>query len=190
MQTSICGTVKVQEILHDRKISAVFVFTERWAEGPGAIVACAILSGLTPPGFRVDVRRRVQFEDASSDSYRVVQLMASMSLKKWAAIDEYQCGARSSGRGGWKQPIGDGRRSSPRGEAHSSGASERPIGEGCWSCESTDHNKNKCPTREAKATEDGRGGTGGRGPSRGRAASGSSPPATSSGGVVCPGTGT
>ena len=78
MQTSICGTVKVQEILHDRKISAVFVFTERWAEGPGAIVACAILSGLTPPGFRVDVRRRVQFEDASSDSYRVVQLMASV----------------------------------------------------------------------------------------------------------------
>ena len=119
-----------------------------------------------------------------------VNCTASMSLKKWAAIDEYQWGARSSGRGGWKQPIGDGRRSSPRGEAHSSGASKRPIGEGCWSYDSTAHNKNKCPTREAKATEDGRGGTGGRGPSRGRAASGSSPPATSSGGVVCPGTGT
>ena len=113
-----------------------------------------------------------------------------MSRKKWAAIDEYQCGARSSGRGGWKQPSGDGRRSSPRGEAHSSGASERPIGEGCWSCGSTDHNKNKCPTREAKATEDGRGGAGGRGPSRGCAAGGSSPPAKGSGGVVRRGTGT
>ena len=50
--------------------------------------------------------------------------------------------------------------------------------------------KKKCPTREAKATEDGRGEAGGRGPSRGRAAGGSSPPAKSSGGVVRRGTGT
>ena len=123
-------------------------------------------------------------------SSSAVRKREAMSLKKWAATDKYQCGARSSGRGGWKQPSGDGRRSSPRGEAHSSGASERPIGEGCWSCGSTDHNKNKCPTREAKATEDGRCGAGGRGPPRGRAARGSSPPAKNSCGVVRPGTGT
>ena len=32
----------------------------------------------------------MQFEDASSDSYRVVQLMEEMLREKWAAIDEYQ----------------------------------------------------------------------------------------------------
>ena len=161
----------------------------RWAKGPGAIVARAILARLTQPGFRDDVRCRVQFEDANSDPYRVVQLMDEISRKKWAAIDEYQRGARSSGRGGWKQPSGDGFHSSPRGEAHSSGASERPIGEGCWSCGSTDHKKHKCPTREAKATEDGRGEAGGRGLSGSRAPSGSSRPAVSSGGIVRPGAG-
>ena len=144
--------LKVQEFLQDRKLSVVFVPNGRWAKGPGAIVARAILAGLTPPGFRDDMCRRVQFEDASSDPYRVVQLMEEMSRKKWAAIDEYQRGARSSGRGDWRQPSGDGCHSSPRGEAHSSGASERPIGEGCWSCGSADRKKNKCPTREAKAT--------------------------------------
>ena len=153
--------LKVQKFFHDRKLSAVFVLNGRWAKGPGDIVARAILAGLTPPGFRVDVRRRMQLEDASSNPYRVVQLMEEMSRKKWAAIDEYQRGTRTSGRGGWRQPSGDGCHSSPRGEAHSSGASKRPIGEGCWSCGSTDHKKNKCPTRQAKATEDGRGGAGG-----------------------------
>ena len=143
--------LKVQEFLHDRKLSAVFVPNRRWANGPGAIVARrAILAGLTPPGFRDDVRRRVQFEDAS-DPYRVVQLMEEMSRKKWAAVNEYQRGARSSGRGGWRQPSGDGCHSSPRGEAHSSGASGWPSGEGCWRCGSADHKKDKCPTREAKA---------------------------------------
>ena len=117
----------------------------RWTKGPGAIVARAIIAGLTPPGFRDDVRRRVEFDDASNDPYRVVHLMEEMSQRKWAAIDEYQRGARSSGRGGWKQPSGDGRRSSPRGETHSLGASERPIGEGCRSCGSTDHKKSKYP---------------------------------------------
>ena len=116
--------------------------------------------------------------------------MGEMSLRKWAAIGEYQRGARSSGRGGWRHPSGNRCHSSPRGEAHSSGASERPIGEGCWSCSSTDHKKNKCPTREVKATEDGREEADGRGPSGGRAPSGTSRPATSSGGVVRPGTGT
>ena len=72
------------------------------------------LAGLTPPDFRDDVRRRVQFKDASSDPYRVVQFMEEMLRKNWAAIDEYQRGARFSGRGGWKQPSGDGRRSGPR----------------------------------------------------------------------------
>ena len=70
--------LNVQEILRDCQTFAVFVPNGRCAKGPGAIVAWAISSGLTPPGFRVDVRRRVQFEDASSDSYRVVQLMGSM----------------------------------------------------------------------------------------------------------------
>ena len=86
--------LKVQEFLHDSKLSAVFVPNRRWAKGPGAIVARAILAGLTPPGFCDDVRRCVQFEDASSDPYRVVQLMEEMSPKKWAAIDEYQRGTR------------------------------------------------------------------------------------------------
>ena len=65
-------------------------------------MARAILAGLTPLGFRDDVCRCVQFEDASSDPYRVVQLMEEMSQKMWATIDEYQRGARSSGRGGWR----------------------------------------------------------------------------------------
>ena len=82
--------------------------------------------------------------------------MGEMSLRKWAAIGEYQRGARSSGRGGWRHPSGNRCHSSPRGEAHSSAAFERPIGESCWSCSSTDHKKNKRPTREVKATEDGR----------------------------------
>ena len=81
--------LKVQEFLHDRKLSAVFVPSGRWAKGPGAIVTRVILAGLTSPGFRDDVRRRVQVEDASSDPYRVVQLMEEMSRKKLAAIDEY-----------------------------------------------------------------------------------------------------
>ena len=90
------------------------------------------LAGLTPPGFCYDVRRRVQFQGASGDPGRVVQLMEEMSRKKWAAIDGYQCVARSSsGRRGWKQPSGDGRRSSPQGQAHGSGASRRRFGEGC-----------------------------------------------------------
>ena len=182
--------LKVQEFLHDRKLSAMFVPNGGWAKGPGAIVARASSAGLTPPDFRDDVRRCVQLVDASSDPHRAVQLMEEMSRKKWAAIDEHQRGTRSSGRGGWRQPNGDGYHSSPRGEAQSSGASERPIGEGCWSCGSTDHKKNKRPTREAKAIEGCRGGAGGRGPSGGRAPSGSSRPATSSRGVVRPGTGT
>ena len=45
----------------------------QWAKGPGAIVARAILAGPTPPGFRDDVCRRMQFEDASSDPYGVVR---------------------------------------------------------------------------------------------------------------------
>ena len=116
--------LKVQESLHDRKLSVVFVPNGRWAKEPGAIVAIAILADLTPPDFHDDVRRRVQLEDASSNPYRVVQLMEKMSRKKWAVIDEYQRGARYLGRGGWKQPSGDGRRSC-------SGASGRPTGEGC-----------------------------------------------------------
>ena len=63
--------LKVQEFLHDRKLSAVLVPNGRCAKGSGAIVARVISAGLTPPGFRVDVRRRVQFVDASSDPYRV-----------------------------------------------------------------------------------------------------------------------
>ena len=173
--------LKVQEFLHNRKLSAVFVPNGRWAKGPGTIVARVILAGLTPPGFRDNVRRRMQFKDASSEPYRVLQLTEEMSRKKWAAIDEYQCGACSSGRGGWRQPRGDQCHSSPRGEAHSPGTSERPIG---------DHKKKKCSTREAKATEDGPGEAGGRGPLGGRAPSGSSRPTTSSDGVVRPGTGT
>ena len=179
---------KVQEFFHDRKLSAVFVPNGRWAKRLDAIAARVILAGLTPPGFRDDVGRRVQFEDASSDPYRVVHLMEEMS--QWAAIDEYQRGARSSGRGGWKQPSGDGRRSSPRGEAHASGASGQSSGKGCWSCGSTDHKENKNTRREAKATEDGRGGAGGRGPPGGRKPKGSTRPPTRSSGVVRPGIGT
>ena len=59
----------------------------------------AIIASLQLSSFRDDVRRLVQFEDASSDPYRVVQLMEEMSRKKWAAIDKYQRGARSSVRG-------------------------------------------------------------------------------------------
>ena len=70
------------------------------------------------------------------------------------------------------------------------GASERPFGEGCWSCGSSDYKTNKCPMREAKATENGREGPGGHGLSGGRAPSGSSRSVVSSGGVVRPGTGT
>ena len=51
--------LKVQEFLHDRKLSVVFVPNGRWAKGPGTIVARAILAGLTPPDFRDDVRCRV-----------------------------------------------------------------------------------------------------------------------------------
>ena len=54
---------------------------------------------VTPQGFRDDVRRRVQFEDAGSDLYRVLQFIEEISRKKWVAIDEYQRGARSSERG-------------------------------------------------------------------------------------------
>ena len=90
--------LKVQEFLYDRKLSTVFVPKGWWAKGPGAIVARAIIAGLTSPGFRNYVRRRVQFEDASSDPYRVVQLMEEMLRKKWAVIDECQYDARSSGQ--------------------------------------------------------------------------------------------
>ena len=81
--------LKVQNYFQNRKLSVVFVPNGRWAKEPGAIVARAILAGLTPPGFRDDVCLRVQFEDASSDPYRVVQLMEEISRKKWAAIDEH-----------------------------------------------------------------------------------------------------
>ena len=60
-------------------------------------MARAILAGLTPLGFHDGLRRCVQFEDESSDPYRVVQLMDEMSRKKWAAIDEHQRGVYSSG---------------------------------------------------------------------------------------------
>ena len=112
-EQAVAVQLKVQEFLHDRKLPAVFVPNGRWAKGPGAIVARTILAGLTPPGFCDNVCRRVQFEDAGSDPYRVVQLVEEMSQKKWAAINEYQRGARSSGRGGWRQPREDGRRLSP-----------------------------------------------------------------------------
>ena len=51
--------LNIQEFLSDRKLSVVVVPNGRWAKGPGAIVARAIITGLTPPGFRDDVRRRV-----------------------------------------------------------------------------------------------------------------------------------
>ena len=151
-------------------------------------MARAIIGGLTPPGFRDDVHRRVKFEDARSDPYWVVQLMEKMSQKKWTAINEYQRGARFSRRGGWKQSSGDGRGSYPRGGAHGLGSSGRSIKQGCWSCGSIDHKKNNLPTREAKATKDGREGASGRWPSGSRVSSGSSRPAGSFGGVVHPGT--
>ena len=59
----------------------MFVPDGRWAKGPGAIVTTASIAGLTPPGFCDDVRRRVQFEDASRDPYRIVQLMEEVSRK-------------------------------------------------------------------------------------------------------------
>ena len=65
--------LKVQEFLHDLKLSAVFVPNGRWAKGPGAIVVRVILAGLTPPCFRDDVHRRVHFKGASRDPYRLVQ---------------------------------------------------------------------------------------------------------------------
>ena len=131
--------VKVQTFLHDWKLSAVFTPNGRWAKGPGATLARAIIAGLTPLGFRDDVRRHVQFQDASGDPHKVVQLMEEMSRTKWAAIDGYQRGAPSSGRNAWKLPSGDRRRSSPQGEAHGLGASGRPIGEGCWGYGSTEN---------------------------------------------------
>ena len=67
----------VQEFLKDCNLFAVFVPNGRWAKGPSAIVVRAILAGLTPPGFRDDVRRCVQFEDANSDPYRVASLVPS-----------------------------------------------------------------------------------------------------------------
>ena len=70
------------------------------------------------------------------------------------------------------------------------GASGRPIGKGCWSCGSTDHNNNKCSMREAKAAANARVGAGGRGTSGGRAQSGSSRPVERSGWVMRPRTGT
>ena len=71
--------LKVQEFLHDKKMSAVFVPNGREAKEPGAVVARTVLAGLTPPGFRDDVSRRVQFDDESSGPYRVVQFMDEMS---------------------------------------------------------------------------------------------------------------
>ena len=153
-------------------------------------MARTVVAGLTPPGFRDDVSRRMQIGDESSDPYRIVQLMKEMLQTKWSAINGCQRGARFSGRGGWKESSRDRRHSSPRGEAHSSGASARPIEESCWSCGSTEHKKKKCFPRETKATQDGRGGAGDRGPSGGRTPSGSLQSNVNSGGVVRPGTGT
>ena len=44
-----------------------------------------------------DVRRRMEFEGAGSDPYRVLQLMTKMAWTKWASNDEHQSGARSLG---------------------------------------------------------------------------------------------
>ena len=172
--------LKVQEFLDDRKLSAVFVPNGRWVKGPGAIVARVILAGMTPPGFCDDVRHRVHFEDAGSDPYRGVQLM-EMSQETWAAIDEHERGAQSSGKDGWKQPGGDGCRSSPRGKAHVLGGLLEGVAR---AGAQTTIRKSNCPTREAKATEGGYQRVSGRGPSRDDAASGSSRPAARSGGVV------
>ena len=45
-------------------------------------MARAVIEGLTPPVFCDDVCRRVQFEDASCDPYRVVQFMEEILQKK------------------------------------------------------------------------------------------------------------
>ena len=56
--------LKVQEFLHYRKVSAVFVSNGRWEKGPGAIVAKkAILAVLTPSDFRDYLRGYVRFEN-------------------------------------------------------------------------------------------------------------------------------
>ena len=80
-EQAFAAQLKVQEFLPVRKLFAVFVLSGRWAKGPDAIVARAILVDLTPPGFCDDVRCRVQFEDAN-ESYQVVQLMEEMSRKE------------------------------------------------------------------------------------------------------------
>ena len=110
----------------------------RWAKESGAIVARAVLAGLTPLNFRDHVRCRVQLEDPSSDPYRGLQLTEEMSQNTWATIDECQRGARSSRRGGYKYLSGD---SSPQVEATGLGVSGSSTGESCWSCVSPDHKK-------------------------------------------------
>ena len=62
--------LKIQEFLHDCKLSAVYVPNGWWAKGPGSIMASVIVAGLKPSGYRDDVRRRVHFEVVSSDPYR------------------------------------------------------------------------------------------------------------------------
>ena len=64
--------LRVQKFLYGHKLSGVFVPNGRGAKEPGGIMARASLAGLASSGFCDDVRRRVQFEDASSDPYRVV----------------------------------------------------------------------------------------------------------------------
>ena len=71
--------LKVQEFLHDRKLSAVFVSNGWWEKEPGAIVAKAILAILTPPGFRNYLRGYVQFEDVGCYPSWVVQPMEDVT---------------------------------------------------------------------------------------------------------------
>ena len=64
-----------------------------------------------------------------SHSYWEIHVIKGMSQKKRAAIDKHQRGAFFSGRGGWKHPGVDKRRSSPRREVHNLGAYGRPTEE-------------------------------------------------------------
>ena len=56
----------------------------------------------------VNVRCHVRFEDAAYDPYQGVQLIKMNQRKSWVAIDDYQDGACSSGKGSWNSWVGTG----------------------------------------------------------------------------------
>lgn len=80
-------TQQVESFLRHNQVTHIFVPNGRWEAGPGETVAQAIKQGLLPPCFQEEVKKQVEYENASPDPDKVVNIMDQLG-QKWAQYEQ------------------------------------------------------------------------------------------------------